>query len=92
MVSHCPSTEESRSHSIAEGSESLTKVSQVDLQDNANFLSTTASLHARFEGAANTQEIPADEYRRLVRELNAKQRATVMFHRSYGFSKEKGSE
>jgi len=69
-----PSTEESRSHSIAEGSESLTEVSQVDLQDNANlFSSTTASLHARFEGAANTQEIPADEYRRLVRELNAKQ-------------------
>ena len=70
-----------RSHSIVEGSESLTEVSQVDLHDNSNlFSSVIASLH---EGDANTHEIPADEYRRLMRELNAKHRAIVLFHCNY---------
>ena len=57
-----PSTEESRSQSLAEGSESLTEVSQQHLQDNANMLTsaTTASLHVRFKSTATKQEIPAD--------------------------------
>ena len=38
-----PSTEESRSQSLAEGSESLTEVSQEDLQDNANVLTSTST-------------------------------------------------
>ena len=40
-------------------------------------------MHARFETAANKQEIPADEYRKLLRGLNAKQRQVVMFHRDW---------
>ena len=77
-----PSTEESRSRSLAEGSESLTEVSQEDLQDNTNMLTSApmTSLHVRFEGAANKQEIPADQYRQMLRE---KQRAIVMFHRNW---------
>ena len=47
-----PSTEEHRLHSIAEGSELLTEVSQ---QDNQNILSQS-SMHIRFESAANKQE------------------------------------
>ena len=80
-----PSTEESRSRSLAEGSESLTEVSQEDLRDNANLITsiTTASLHVRFETATNRQEIPPEQYRQLLRELNAKQRSIVMFHRNW---------
>ena len=63
-----PSTEESRMHSIAEGSEQLTEVSQQDLQDNQNILtSAAANLQVRFESAANRQEIPPDQYRQYMR-------------------------
>ena len=74
-----PSTEESRSWSLAEGSESLTEVSQEDLRDN----DTTASLHNQFESATNRQDIPPEQYRQLLRELNAKQQSIVMFHRNW---------
>ena len=55
------------------------------MQDNANMLTSapTASLHVRFEGAANKQEMPADQYRQMLSELNEKQRAIVMFHRNW---------
>ena len=80
-----PSTEEHRAQSLAEGNELLTEVSREDLQDNANVLTSgqASSLHVRFEGAANKQEIPADQYRQMLRELNTKQRAIVMFHRNW---------
>ena len=80
-----PSTEASRSQSLAEGSEPLTEVSNEDLQDNANILSsgTTANLHVRFDSATNQQVIPADQYREMLRELNDKQRSIVMFHRNW---------
>ena len=79
-----PSTEESRIHSIQEGSEQLTEVSQDDLQSNENILTAaTANLHARFESATNQQEIPPDQYRQYLRELNEQQRAIVMFHRDW---------
>ena len=80
-----PSTEETRSQSLAEGSEPLTEVSQEDLQDNAKLLTSTStpSLHVRFESAANRQEIPPDQYRQLLRGLNIKQKAIVMFHRNW---------
>ena len=38
-----PSTEESRLHSIAESSEQLTEVSQQDLQDNENILTSATT-------------------------------------------------
>ena len=80
-----PSTEESRSQSLAEGSELLTEVSQEDLRDNANLMTstTTANLHVRFESVTNRQEISPEQYRQLLRELNAKQREIVMFHRNW---------
>ena len=64
-----PSTEESRSQSLAEGSEPLTEVSQEDLRDNANLMTstTTASLHVLFESATTQQDIPSDQYRQLLR-------------------------
>ena len=63
-----PNTESSRAQSLAEGVEPLTEMSEQDLADNANLFtaSTSGSLHVRFEGAANKQEIPPDEYKSLV--------------------------
>ena len=80
-----PCTEEARAQALAEGSKLLTDVSQEDLRDNAELMTTTTTtnLHARFESASNAQEIAADEYRHLLRKLNEKQRAMVMFHRSW---------
>ena len=63
-----PSTEESRMQSIAEGSEQLTEVSQQDLQDNENLLTSGPNLHVWFEGAANQQEIPPDQYSEYMHE------------------------
>ena len=64
-----PSAEESRSHSLQEGSEILTELSQEDLQANVDILnesgSGTTGLSMRFKGSANKQEIPAGE--RLLR-------------------------
>ena len=77
-----PSTEEHRLHSIAEGTEQLTEVSQQDLQDNQNILSQS-SLHVRFESSANRSEIPPEQYRQSMRELNDEQRSIVMFHRDW---------
>lgn len=51
-----------------------------DLLNASTTVSTAARLHARFDTSANIQEIPADEYRKLLRQLNAKQRVIVMFH------------
>ena len=79
-----PSTEESRARSLAEGSEQITEVSREDLQDNENILTAaTANLHVRFESAINQQEIPADQYRQYLRELNDQQRSIVLFHRDW---------
>ena len=76
-----PSTEEARTQSLAEGSEVLTNVSQGDLRNNAELsTATTTNLHARFESASSSQEIAADKYRNLLRQLNDKQRTMVMFH------------
>ena len=79
-----PSTEESRSQSLAEGSELLTEVSQEDLRDNANLMTstTTASLHVRFESATNRQEISPEQYRQLLRELNAKPVSSQLVQKS----------
>ena len=77
-----PSTEEHRLQSMAEGSEQLTEVSQQDLQDNQNILAQS-SLHVRFESSANKQEIPPEQYRQYLRDLNDEQKSIVMFHREW---------
>ena len=80
--STAPSTDEHGLHSIAEGTEQLTDVSQQDLQDNQNILSQS-SLLVRFESSANISEMPPEQYRQYMRELNVKQRPIVMFHRDW---------
>ena len=78
-----PSTEESRSRSLEEGSEVLTEVAQEDLEANADIRNTSQPLGVRFEAAASKEAIPPDEYRQLMRGLNAKQRAIVMYNRDW---------
>ena len=79
-----PSTKEARARALAEGSQVLTDVSQEDLRDNAELMTNaTTNLHARFESASNSQEIAADEYRTILRTLNDKQRAIVIFQRNW---------
>ena len=84
-ASIAPCTEESRSRTLEESEESLTQVAQEDLQDHSNLFSSNMSsnLQTRFESAANKEEIPADEYRVLLRGINEKQKAMIMFHRSW---------
>ena len=69
---------------MAEGIEHLTEVSQQDLHDNEDILtSASISMHVRFESAAHQQEFPPDQYSQYLRELNDLQRSIVMFHRDW---------
>ena len=82
-----PSTEASNAQAAEQGVETLTELAEQDLIDNANLVqgSTTGSggLSVRYEGAANPAVIPPDEYRELMRGLNSKQRAMIMYHRHW---------
>ena len=73
-----PSTEEARVQSLAEGSEVLTDMSHEDLRNNADqSAALTTNLHIRFESASNSQEIAADRYQNLLRELNDREPLSV---------------
>ena len=74
-----PSTEENRTQVLQEDEEQLTHVAQEDIDDNSSLITQSSGIHARFESAANKQELPAEEYRKLLRELNQKQKEIVMF-------------
>ena len=78
-----PSTEESRVRSQEDSEESLTNTDQQDLTENSRILERGNAVIGRYESAANMKEIPPDEYRRLIRELNNKQKAVVMYHRNW---------
>ena len=78
-----PNTESGRAESSAEGAEPLTEVCEQDIEHNANLFTSHGSVHARFEGTANKQEIPPEQYRAMLRGLNDKQRQIVMFHRAW---------
>ena len=78
-----PSTEDSNACAVNQSAEILTELSGEDVNDNSNLIQSssgsTYGLSVRFESAANPQIIPPDEYRKLMRGLNSKQRAMVMF-------------
>ena len=82
-----PSTEASNAHAAEQGVETLTELSQQDLVDNASLVqgsaTSSAGLSVRFQSAANPAVIPPDEYRELMRGLNSKQRAMIMYHRHW---------
>ena len=59
-------------------------MSEEDLRHNSHVMDTTSvPVLGRYEKAANSEEIPPDEYRQLMRQLNDKQREIVMFHREW---------
>ena len=80
-----PTSEESRLQEEEEGYEQLTNLEEEDIQGSST-LSTqptgsfVAQLHARYEAEANKQELPAEEYRAMMRLLNEKQ---FKFHRRW---------
>ena len=82
-----PCTEDSNTCVAEQGVEPLTELSEQDLLDNADLTQSTVSsqagLSVRFESAANPDVIAPDEYRMLMRGLNSKQRAMIMYHRSW---------
>ena len=79
-----PRSEESRLQEV-EGYEQPTNLEEEDIQASST-LSTqptgsfVAQLHARYEAEANKQELPAEEYRAMMRLLNEKQ---FKFHRRW---------
>ena len=82
-----PTTEANNAHSAQQGTDTLTEVSEQYLVDNAHLMQSNgraqSGLSARFESSANPQLIPPDEYRKLIRGLNSKQRAMIMYHRDW---------
>ena len=72
-----PSTEESRQQAMIEGTQLLTDMAPEDVRHNPDISqpesTPAADLGARFTAAANVPEIPAHEYREMIRGLNEKQ-------------------
>ena len=77
-----PTSEESRLQEEEEGYEQLTDLEEEDMQASST-LSTqptgsfVAQLQARYEAEANKLELPAEEYRAMMRLLNDKQLKTI---------------
>ena len=69
-----PGTKANRANHEAERSELLTELSKQDVRDNRHLFTSTSSssVHVRYENAASHGEILPDEYRNLLRSLNAK--------------------
>ena len=81
------SNQEGQLHSMNEGSDNLTDLSQEDLLANARILAQSSdagsTIQSRYESAANASEIPPNEYRQMMRQLNDQQKEIVMFHRNW---------
>ena len=59
---------------------------QQDINDNSAILTqsqTSSLLLQRYDSAANKEIIPPDEYRKMLQQLNQKQKEFVMFHRNW---------
>ena len=83
-----PTAEENRIQEEADGYEELTNVDQDDLDANSNMDqqssgSLVAELHTRYESEALKEEIPPEEYRSMIRNLNKKQLRILRFHRKW---------
>ena len=87
-----PSNEHHRGQDNEEGQEEINDMDQADIDaaaminesDNSrNDNNNRNELSHRFEAAARKGEIPPEEYRRLMRGLNEKQKQIVMYHRQW---------
>ena len=85
-VDIAPGTEESRLHSLQENEESLTEMNAEDIRDNDALMtniSSSSCILQRYVSASNHEIIAPEEYRRMLRQLNRKQKDFVLFHRSW---------
>ena len=71
-----------------EGFEQLTNVEDEGIQANSDLDTQAAGsfveqLHAIYDAEAQKQELPAEEYRVMMRQLNDRQLAIIKFHRQW---------
>jgi hypothetical protein len=81
-----PNTENNRLNELQEGEETLTTLNQDDINDNNSLftnVSSSSNILQRYESACNSDIIPPEEYRKMMRQLNKKQKQFVMFHRHW---------
>ena len=81
-----PNTEENRLNALREGEEMLTNLNQDDINDNNALLtnvSSSTNVFQRYESACNTDVLSPEEYRKMMRQLNKKQKQIVMYHRRW---------
>ena len=81
-----PNSEERRLNTLQENEETLTDLNQNDIDDNTALMTNVSSssrILQRYDSACNHDLISPDEYRRMMRRLNQKQRQFVMFHRNW---------
>ena len=81
-----PTSEENRLQE--QGFEHLTNLEDEDIQANSDLNTQAAGsfveqLHARYDAETHKQELPAEEYRVIMRQLNDKQLEIVKFHRRW---------
>ena len=82
-----PGNEESRLRSLQDNEVTLTNVNREDLVNNSELMTESSNspslLLKTYESAANKEIIPPDEYRKLFKQLNAKQRGFILYHRNW---------
>ena len=80
-----PGTEDQQARDHAQGVEDLTTIEQEDLNANAELFqrNRTTPLLQRFTSESTNQLMSPEEYRRKMRQLNAKQRQIVDYHRRW---------
>ena len=80
-----PSAEDQQARDHMQGVEDLTSMEQEDLDANAELFQRqrTASLLQRFTSENTQQLMSPEEYRQRMRQLNAKQRLVVEYHRRW---------
>ena len=72
-------------NALREGEETLTNLNQDDINDNALLtnVSSSCNILQRYESACNSDVISLEEYRKMMRQLNKKQKQFVMYPRRW---------
>jgi hypothetical protein len=81
-----PGNEESRLNTLQDNEETITDLNQDDIRDNNALItnvSNSTNILQRYESACNQEIISPEQYRKMMRELNDKQRHFIMIHRRW---------
>ena len=71
---------------MREAEETLTNLNQDDINDNNALLtnvSSSCNILQRYESACNSDVISPEEYTKMMRQLNKKQKQFVLYHRRW---------